>query len=87
MLMGKKTAKWADIKAMHNTEVNQIVKLPKLTEASVYPKPIESQRISTSLQVFCNETLSIKMCIRFQYANQHSPFLLSFFITQYFFTH
>ena len=30
--------------------------MPKLSEAAVYPKPIERQRVSTCLQVFCEET-------------------------------
>ena len=54
----RKTAKWADIITLYNLEANQIVKLSKLTEVSVYPKPIEKQRVSTCLQVFCDETLS-----------------------------
>ena len=60
MAMGKekKTAKWADIMALHDLEGNRIVKLSKLTEVSVYPKRIERQRVSTCSQVFCADTLS-----------------------------
>ena len=32
--------------------------MSKLTEVSVYPKPIERQKVITCLQVFCDESLS-----------------------------
>ena len=30
--------------------------MSKLSETAVYPKPIERQRVSTCLQIFCEET-------------------------------
>ena len=35
-----------------------MIKLSKLSDISVYPKPIECRKVSTCLQVFCNETIS-----------------------------
>jgi hypothetical protein len=54
----KKTARWADIEALHDLEKNKIIKLSKLTEVTVYPNPIERQNVRTCLQVFSDETLS-----------------------------
>lgn len=42
----KKTAKWADIKALCSFEANQIVKISKLTEVSPYSEPFKRQRVS-----------------------------------------
>ena len=54
----RKIAKWSDIKALFDLELNQIVKMSKLSEISVNPKPVERQRVSTCLKVFCEQTLS-----------------------------
>ena len=55
-----KTAKWSNIKALYNLEETQLIKLIliKLTEVAVNPKPVERQRVSPCLQVFCDNTLS-----------------------------
>jgi hypothetical protein len=53
-----KVAKWSDIELLHKLECNKTVKLSKLTEVSVYPKPIERQKVSTCLQVFNERTIS-----------------------------
>ena len=39
----RKIAKWTDIKALFKFELNQIVKMSKLSEISVNPKPVERQ--------------------------------------------
>ena len=51
-------AKWSDIKMLHDIEKEQLVKLSKLTDLAVTPKPIERQKVSTCLKVFCDETVS-----------------------------
>ena len=53
-----KTAKWSDTKALYNLEKTQLIKCSKLTEVAVNPKPVERQRVSPCLQVFCDNTLS-----------------------------
>ena len=45
----RKIAKWFDIKALFDLELNQIVSMSKLSEISVNPKPVETQRVSTCL--------------------------------------
>lgn len=52
------TAKWAHLKKLQRLESNQLVKMSRLSEISVCPKPIERQKVSTCLQVFCEETCS-----------------------------
>ena len=54
----KKIARWVDIINLYKLETKNIVKMSKLTEVSVYPKPIERQKVITCLQVFCDEKLS-----------------------------
>ena len=55
----KKVAKWADIIELYELESNKdkLATMSSLTEVAVYPKPIERQKVSTYLQVFCDETL------------------------------
>ena len=53
-----KTAKWADLKKLHHLESSRLVKLSKLTEVSVAPKPIERQKVSTVLEVFHEKTIA-----------------------------
>ena len=53
-----KTAKWSDINAFYNLEKTQLIKCLKLTEVAVNRKPVERQRVSPCLQVFCDNTLS-----------------------------
>ena len=52
------TAKWSDIKTLHLLEKQKPVKLSKLSDVSVAPRPIERQKVSTCLEVFCDETIS-----------------------------
>ena len=51
-------AKWSDIKKLYELEQNSLVKLSKLTDVAVSPKPIERQKVETCLRVFCDETIS-----------------------------
>ena len=51
-------AKWSDIQKLHQLEINSLVKMSKLSEVVVRPKPIERQKLSAVLQVFCEETIN-----------------------------
>ena len=51
-------AQWNNIRELFRLEKDHLVKLSNLTETSVAPKPIERQRVSTVLQVFCDKTLA-----------------------------
>ena len=52
----KKIARWSDLVELHKLEAEGSVKRSKLTESSVYPKPLERQSVATCLRVFCKET-------------------------------
>ena len=54
----EKTAKWVDLKKLVELENNSIVKLSKLNEISICPKPIERQNVALCLKIFCVETLT-----------------------------
>ncbi|XP_065660880.1 uncharacterized protein LOC136084588 [Hydra vulgaris] len=58
----KKVAKWSHIVALHKLESNQMIKMSKLTDVAVFPKPIERQKVSTCLKVFCEETVCALKC-------------------------
>ena len=55
-------AKWSDLldlyKLEQDEEHSKLLKMSKLKEVSVYPKPIERQRVSTCLNIFCDETIA-----------------------------
>lgn len=51
-----KRAKWAHLEQLFKAERNSVLKLSKLNEVAVYPKPIERQKVSTCLKIFCAET-------------------------------
>ena len=53
-----RTAKLEYIKILYEKEKNTIVKLSKLTETAVSPKPIEHQNVSLCLKVFCDKTIA-----------------------------
>ena len=53
----QKIAKWGTLKKLHSLESGALVKLSKLNEQSVAPKPIERQKVSICLNVFCEQTL------------------------------
>ena len=42
-----KTAKWSHLETLLELEKGNLLKLSKLDEVSVYPKPIERQKVST----------------------------------------
>ena len=42
---------------LHNFEKANLIKLSKLSDISVHSKPIERQKVSTCLQVFCDRTI------------------------------
>ena len=46
-------AKWNDLRILYQAELNSSVKLSKLNEVSVSPKPIERQKVL--LCYFCNK--------------------------------
>ena len=50
-------ARWSDLRDLFKAEESKLVKMSKLNETSVYPKPIERQRVSTCLNVFYDETV------------------------------
>ena len=53
-----KTARWSDIVTIYKEEENNMVKMAKLTEVSVFPKPIEQQKLSTCFKIFSEETIA-----------------------------
>ena len=51
----KKVARWSHLVELYKLEAEGVVKVSKLMEVSVYPKPIERQSVATSLRVCCEE--------------------------------
>ena len=51
-----RTAKWKVLRELFELESSSLVKMSCLTKISVYPKPIERQRVQTCLKVFCDRT-------------------------------
>lgn len=54
----KRVAKWSFIKELYKLEQTQLVKMSRLSEVAVFPSPIERQKVSFCLQIFCEETIS-----------------------------
>ena len=52
------TAKWSELKCIFDFKKNQLIKLSRLNFAAIYPKPIERQKVSHCLKVFCDETIA-----------------------------
>ena len=52
----KFVAKWSHLIELFNLEKDHLVKLSSLTETSVFPKPIERQRLSSCLKIFSEKT-------------------------------
>ena len=50
-------AKWSDLIELYNLEKENLVSISSLTEVAVYPKPIERQKVSICLKVFCDKTV------------------------------
>ena len=51
-------AKWNILRHLHLLESSSLVKLSKLNETSVYPKPIERQNVNLCLNVFCYDSIA-----------------------------
>ena len=54
----EKIAKWAHLETLYQAESQSFFKLSKLDEVAVYPKPVERQKVSTCLKIFCDQTAS-----------------------------
>ena len=52
------TAKWEIVKELFEHEKSQFVKLSKLTESAVNPKPVERHKVCHCLKVFCDRTVA-----------------------------
>ena len=52
------TAKWIDLKYIFDFERDQLIKLSRLNFVAIHPKPIERQKVSHCLKVFCDETIA-----------------------------
>ena len=55
---GTQVAKWSDLVELKEAESNSLLKLSKLNDVSVSPKPIERQSVSICLRIFCDETIA-----------------------------
>ena len=51
-----KIAKWSHLVTLYTLESSSNFRLSKLNEVAVFPKPIERQKVSTCLRIFCEET-------------------------------
>ena len=58
----EKVAKWTDIGNLYKLESQHLVKMSKLSKVAVYPSPIERQKVSLCLNVFCDETVCALKC-------------------------
>ena len=52
------TAKWSDIVDLFNVEKKDMFRPSRLKEVSVFPKPIERQRVATCLNIFSDDTIA-----------------------------
>ena len=51
-------ARWSDLNILYSLEKGSLVKLSKLNDVAISPKPIERKREATCLRVFCDETIA-----------------------------
>ena len=51
----KRVARWSHLVELYKLETEGVVKVSKLMEVSVYPKPIERQSVATCLRECCEE--------------------------------
>ena len=51
-------AKWSDLVEVKEADSNSLLKLFKLNDVAVSPKPIERQSVSICLRIFCNKTIA-----------------------------
>ena len=52
------TAKWSDIVDLFNVEKKDMFRPSRLKEVSVFPKPIERQRVATCLHIFSDDAIA-----------------------------
>ena len=50
------TAKWGHLTKLYQLESDSLLKMSKLNEVAVAPKPIERQKVASCLKVLCEET-------------------------------
>ena len=60
----KKVTRWCHLVELYKPEAEGLVKVSKLTEVSVYPKPIERQSVVTCLRVFAKRLTLLSLFIR-----------------------
>ena len=58
----EKVAKRTDIENLYKLESQHLVKTSELSEVAVCPSPIERQKVSLCLNVFCDETVCALKC-------------------------
>ena len=58
----KKVASWAHLENLLSHESQHLVKMSKLSRVAVYPTPVERQKVSYCLMVFCENTLNALRC-------------------------
>ena len=51
-----KIANWSNLVTLYKLESASLLKLSKLNEVAISPKPIEQQKVSICLRIFCEET-------------------------------
>ena len=51
-------ARWSDLIKLFKAEEGKLVKPSKLTDISVFPKPVERQKVTTCLKIFSEETVA-----------------------------
>ena len=54
----QKTAKWSHLVKLYQLESGSLVKLSKLNEVAITPKPVERQSVASCLRVFSDETVA-----------------------------
>ena len=54
----QKTAKWSHLVKLYQLESGSLVKLSKLNEVAIAPKPVERQSVASCLRVFSDETVA-----------------------------
>ena len=57
-----KTASWTHLENLLHHESQSLVKMSKLSKVALYPTPIERQKVSYCLMVFCEKTLNALRC-------------------------
>ena len=58
----KEIVSWSDIVKLYKLERDALVKLCNLNHVSVFPKPIETQKVSTCLKEFNEKTVAALKC-------------------------